>query len=244
MDVRLGVDIVNELDRRFDVERVMLLDKLFSELERRSLALQQREVLVDEALAGTVAAMKTKIKLWRPIPWRFSPREARAKERIPRRRRRPSPYRERTAAVKSAWEAMKSGRREARGLPEDPAANLAVGRYLAFAKGDFVRGCEHLVKGSDATIAAAAQKQLAAQDDNDQLAAIEAWNSLLSSLKSPAEKLQLQRHVLQVCQELMPRLTGLALTPKSMSATCFRSLRKPTNSPPVETVPPKKPRPG
>jgi len=106
---------------------------------------------------------------------------------------------------------MQSGIEKLKESADDPEANLAVGRYLAFARGEFAKGCEHLVKGSDATIAAAAQTQLAAQSDEDYLAAIEAWSSLLPSLKSPAEKLQLQRHILNVCEELKPRLTGLAL---------------------------------
>jgi hypothetical protein len=106
---------------------------------------------------------------------------------------------------------MQTGQKKLAHAPDDPAPNLAVGRYLAFALDDYVKGCEHLAKGSDETLAAAARLQLAAQSDDGQLAAVEAWSGALPSIKSPAEKLHLQTHILSVCKELSPRLAGLPL---------------------------------
>jgi hypothetical protein len=134
-----------------------------------------------------------------------------SKGRNPEKKKFALALRERAGARKSAWQAMQVGQKKLADAPDDPAANLAVGRYLAFALDDYTKGCEHLAKGNDAAIAAAAELHLAAQGDDDHLAAVEAWSGVLSSLKSPAEKLQLQAHILGVCQELAPRLTGLAL---------------------------------
>jgi len=85
MDVALGIEIINEMNRRFEVERVVLLEKLLAESEKRSLAPEQREVLVNEALAGAQAAMK----LDQPVvadSSRRSPRAARSRGRMLRKR--------------------------------------------------------------------------------------------------------------------------------------------------------------
>lgn len=210
MDVALGTEIVNELDRRFNVERVVLLDKLLTDLEKRSLTPQQREVLLDEALAGAQAAMKQDQVAAADSLSVLAMRSA-AKGKDAEKKKFAASLRERAVALKSAFEAMQSGLEKLKESPDDPDANLAVGRYLAFARGDFAKGCELLVKGSDAALGAAARQHLAAKSEDDRLAALESWNSLLASLKSPAEKLQLQRHILDACEELRPRLTGLAL---------------------------------
>ncbi|MFA6046997.1 MAG: hypothetical protein WC718_18590, partial [Phycisphaerales bacterium] len=43
---------------------------------------------------------------------------------------------------------------------DDPAANLTVGRYECFTKGDWAKGLAHLAKGRDATLAALAKEDL------------------------------------------------------------------------------------
>jgi hypothetical protein len=209
MDVVLGIEIINEMDRRFTVERVVLLEKLLAELEKKSITPQQREVLLDEALAGAQAAIKQDQPAAAESLASLAARTA-GKGKDAEKKKFAQALRDRAGARNSAFEALQSGLETLKDSPDDPAANLAVGRYLAFARGDFAQGCMHLVKGGDATLADAAQKQLAAQSDEDRLAVLAAWSALLPSLKSPAEKLQLQRHILEVCEELRPRLTGLA----------------------------------
>jgi hypothetical protein len=209
--VALGIEIINEMDSRFEVERVDLLEKLLASLEKRpQLPPPQREVLVDEALAGAHEALKEDRVAVADSLAVLATRSA-SKGMDLEKKRYALALREHVAAVKSAWEAMQTGLDKLKSSPDNPAAHLAVGRYLAFARGDFKKGCEHLAKGSDAAIAEAAKQQLAVEGDLDELAAADAWNSLLPSLKSPAERLQLQRHILQVCEELKPRLTGLEL---------------------------------
>jgi hypothetical protein len=179
-------------------------------LEKRSLSFPQREVLVGEAFAGVAEALKQdKVELADSLSV-LATRSA-SKGGDPERKKFALALRERVVARKSAWNAMQAGRKKLVDAPDDPAANLAVGRYLAFALDDYAKGCEHLAKGSDDDIAAAAKLQLAAQSDDDHLAAAEAWSGVLSDIKSPAEKLHLQNHILSVCQELAPRLTGLPL---------------------------------
>lgn len=210
MDATLSIDILKELDRRFDVDRLVELEKFLDGLEKRSLSFPDREVLVGEAFAGVAEALKQdKVELADSLSV-LATRSA-SKGKDPDKKKFALALRERVVARKSAWNAMKAGQKKLADAPEDPAANLAVGRYLAFALDDYAKGCEHLAKGSDDDMAAAAKLQLAAQSDDDHLAAAEAWSGVLSDMKSPAEKLHLQNHILDVCQDLAPRLTGLPL---------------------------------
>jgi WD40 repeat protein len=49
--------------------------------------------------------------------------------------------------------------------PQDPKANLVMGRFQAFTKGDWEKGLPLLARGSDATLRALAKKELAAPTD-------------------------------------------------------------------------------
>ena len=61
--------------------------------------------------------------------------------------------------------------------PDDPAANLAAGRYHCFIKGDWNKGLPHLAKGSDPKLAALAREELTTppQDTEGQLKLADAW---------------------------------------------------------------------
>ncbi len=58
-------------------------------------------------------------------------------------------------SVKSAMEKLKTD-------PDDPAANLAVGRYRCLARGQWDQGLGHLLKGSHPDLKAAAEEELKA----------------------------------------------------------------------------------
>jgi len=70
-------------------------------------------------------------------------------------------------AARDAHERVARDMKKLEALPEDPAANLAVGKYFCFVKGDWARGLPMLGKGSDAAIKALAAQELAglAADD-------------------------------------------------------------------------------
>jgi hypothetical protein len=58
----------------------------------------------------------------------------------------------------------------------DPAANLVLGKYMCFVKGDWPGGLPHLVKGNDAELARVAKLDLAGRNNPaKQLAIADAW---------------------------------------------------------------------
>lgn len=68
------------------------------------------------------------------------------------------------AAAGAADDAIAAARQALKANPSDPAANLAVGRFLCFEKGDWGAGLPMLAKGSDAGLREMAAKDLGVAD--------------------------------------------------------------------------------
>lgn len=92
--------------------------------------------------------------------------------------------------------------------PDDPEANLAVGRYLCFFKRDWANGLKNLAKGSDEKLKAVAENDLEAKSEADQVAAGDAWFDSVSTAEGSAKLgSQLRAHTLY--SEALPKLKGL-----------------------------------
>ncbi len=63
--------------------------------------------------------------------------------------------------IGKAWQEYHEAGERLRSAPDDPAFNLAVGRYLCFARGDWSSGVERLAKSGDAVLKTLAAKELA-----------------------------------------------------------------------------------
>jgi hypothetical protein len=93
--------------------------------------------------------------------------------------------------------------------PNDPSANLAVGRYTALLRGDWEQGLPLLAKGNDPTLAALAKAALAEPADADARAALAGgWWDLAQSSIGRAKTTLLARAA-DDYREAMPGLSGL-----------------------------------
>jgi hypothetical protein len=108
----------------------------------------------------------------------------------------------RYAAVKAAIDTLA-------GNSADAAANLAVGHWHGFIKGNWEKGLPLLAKGSDADLAKLAAQDLAASNDpKDQRALGDQWARVAA--KEPAYgRLQPYLHAAYWYQQALPKLTGL-----------------------------------
>jgi len=78
--------------------------------------------------------------------------------------------------------------------PTDPEANLAVGKFLCFDKGDWRRGIPMLVLGSDKDLAALAEKELRGPETaEEQLAIADEWWERAEKPEETAKR-QMQLH--------------------------------------------------
>jgi hypothetical protein len=89
--------------------------------------------------------------------------------------------------------------------PDDPDANLAVGKFDCLVKGDFANGLPLLAKGSDKTLAELAKLDLTQSvDASEQVQVADGW---WATGKKPA-----QLRAKQLYEGALPRLTGIART--------------------------------
>jgi len=93
--------------------------------------------------------------------------------------------------------------------PDDPAANLAVGRYQCFLKGNWERGLAQLAKGEDARLKELATDSLAAPTaPAQQYALAGAWWDLAESLTG-LEQNQVRSYAGRWYSQAVAQLTGL-----------------------------------
>ncbi len=108
---------------------------------------------------------------------------------------------------------------------DDAEANLEMGKYLAFGKGNFARGLPFLAKGNDATLKALASNDLAlakvagtSKDPKDlaelkivkkQIELADAWAKLAEEGKDPRPKSGMLRRAYHWYMEALPQLDGL-----------------------------------
>lgn len=94
--------------------------------------------------------------------------------------------------------------------PEDPEANLAVGRHECFAAGDWDSGLVKLSKGSDAALKALAFRDLASPEGADDRSKVgDAWWDLAEQ-QSPSVRLKMRERARVWYERARPELAGPA----------------------------------
>jgi hypothetical protein len=93
--------------------------------------------------------------------------------------------------------------------PQDAAANLALGKYLCFLKGQWEKGLPHLVRGNDDKLAALARKDLQGpREAADQAAVGDGWYDLSSAPEMPT-RIHLQIRAHNWYEKAAPGVSGL-----------------------------------
>jgi hypothetical protein len=114
------------------------------------------------------------------------------------------------AYVQKEAGAVKIPRKTLEEKPEDPAANLAVGRFLCFALGDWDKGLPLLSKGGDADLKALALKDFAQPTDVASMTALgDAWWDLYEKEQNPTVKRRLRSRSSLWYRQALPGTTGL-----------------------------------
>jgi formylglycine-generating enzyme required for sulfatase activity len=136
------------------------------------------------------------------------------------------------ATEKQQWEALQKTAATLAEKPDDPAANLAMGRHLCFVQGDWEQGLPMLVKGGDATLKDLAAKSLANPTDAAGQSGLgDAWWTAAEAAKG-ANKSELQIASRYWYAKALPALTGLAKVKveqrlQSLSGAVTKTLKGP-----------------
>jgi hypothetical protein len=114
-------------------------------------------------------------------------------------------------ATRRESELAKAAEKALAAAPDDPAANLAVGRYAACVKGDWERGAARLAKGADAALKAAAEKELAKPaEPQAQAATGDAWWEAAEKSKGHPFEERWRGRARHWYETALPGLAGLA----------------------------------
>jgi hypothetical protein len=208
-DLNLALSGVDTLAADYEIDALeakqKLLEKFINAAKPEDLAsaIPTAEQLVDQAVAtdrydlaivlattASHAATKSKIATHKEIEDRLSHRrrDIRAIEPI-------------YAAAKKAQETLGKN-------PTDPEANLTVGRWLCFYKGDWSAGLPMLANGSDEKLKTLAEQEIKAPTDADEQARIaDAWWDLAQKEAGVARD-SVHLHAGEIYQAATPNLTS------------------------------------
>jgi hypothetical protein len=114
------------------------------------------------------------------------------------------------AEAKSRYQAMKSVLQTLAKTPDDAAANLEMGQFLCFIKGNWDLGLRFLIKSGDAGLKALAEKELSLPTElADQIALADGWYDLGEKEKLPSRKSQLLNHAREFYTLALPGALAL-----------------------------------
>jgi len=106
--------------------------------------------------------------------------------------------------AKTLFQAMKSVHETLARNPDDPGANLEIGKFLCFVKGSWDLGLRFMAKGSDPTLKSIAEKELAFPlQSADRGSLADGWYDLSEKEKSPLRKSQLLAHAKAVYESAL-----------------------------------------
>ena len=114
--------------------------------------------------------------------------------------------------LRARFEKLKKARETLAANPDDGAANLTLGQFLCFMKGDWDKGLELLEKSPDLLFGALAKKERASPGDPaGQMAVGDGWWDLSEKESSPAKE-NLKQHACVWYARAAGSLTGLSKT--------------------------------
>ena len=113
------------------------------------------------------------------------------------------------AELAKSYEEVKTAKVTLEKTPDDPDANLIVGKYLCFVKGDWEKGVPMLALGKDEALKALAMQEIQrAVSSNEQAKLGDGWWSLAEKQKGTAKK-QAQERAGYWYRKALPSLSGL-----------------------------------
>jgi hypothetical protein len=208
-DVSNALRTVDAVSQEFDVAPLPAKVKLLETLGDGNLSAAQRAEIVSEACALGFEAIdsdqfdvaQAMAGVVRSVAARITSADvkAEAKEFIDEFTQR-----------QKRWEIVRKAEQTAAANPDDPAANLALGLYHLFDRGDQAQGLAMLAKGSDPKLAAAAKARQETADKGlaGSLAEADAWFDCIAAI--PADyKAAVQKRALEAYDLATASATGL-----------------------------------
>lgn len=114
------------------------------------------------------------------------------------------------AALRDEFKAVAAALKTLAEKPEDPAANLVVGAYRCFARGEWAKGLPLIAKGGDASAAAAAKKDVESPiDPAEQASTADRWKEAAGK-RTGASRVRYETRALHWYEKAVDGLAGPA----------------------------------
>ncbi|MBC7856543.1 MAG: hypothetical protein IAF94_24190, partial [Pirellulaceae bacterium] len=208
-DAPLATKAVEMLGDQFDVDLLTLKVKLFESLAAEGLTPAQRGDVLSatcelgyEALdADKIEALQALVAIARSMAVKAAPPEAKAEAKE---------FFEAFAHIQKKLELIKKAEQTLKTAPNEPGANLILGLYYHFSRGDAPKGLPLLAKGSNKELATAAKvrEQNLAKGAASSLDEADAWFDAVAAV-SAEYKVDVQKQALQGYIFLATSGTGL-----------------------------------
>lgn len=208
-DASTALRAVDELSNRFVVNRISLRYSALStasltarEPAQMSSAAEQLLTLADEAIGSQELELAEKATA-------AAANLAKGAKNVSLTARAGAKSKE-LADLKPKYALVQKAKETLKTAPDDPGANLAVGRFVCLVLGNWDDGLPYLAKGSDAPLKALATRDRAgAKDDVDASAIGDAWWDL-GEKESGKVRDQFRLRASRWYLEVIPRLGGLS----------------------------------
>jgi hypothetical protein len=210
-DPTTALAAVEQMDKGFEVDALALKQEALETAARTVRTTEASAALADGSLA--VAAEAADRDDYDAAVSLASKAESAA------RRARDTGLASRAREIRKDYDSLRSRFRKVKGdaetlkdKPDDPAANLAVGRFRCLEKGDWARGLPLLAKGSDAALKALAEKDLKKPTRiADRIALGDAWWEAAEKL-GKSEKTACRERAVHWYRTVSRKATGLVKT--------------------------------
>jgi formylglycine-generating enzyme required for sulfatase activity len=147
-DGQRAFEAVDELAKSFDVDGLSLKADVLTAQVKSAHATAAHKSLCERALSlGREAIEQDKLDLAGRLAKLAYTEAGKVRDKELLQRSRAVAKEEQEAA--KAYATVEEASQTLKATPEDPAANLAIGKYLCFTKGDWSKGLSHLAKGDD-----------------------------------------------------------------------------------------------
>jgi hypothetical protein len=114
------------------------------------------------------------------------------------------------AEAKSLYQSQKKTLETLAKNPDDPGANLEMGKFLCFVKGEWDLGARFLVKSGDTALKALAERELAFSVQSiERVALADGWWELADKEKSPLRKARLMARARAIYESALPDASAL-----------------------------------
>jgi len=233
-DAETALRAVGEMAESFQVDLFQLKGAVLSAVSKSASLTKHRKVLAEQALALIDEAVAkddfVAAKYLGELAWDAArkAREAELTKKVVARNKAVREMAEAYSEAEGFFQTLKDN-------PVDPDANLAVGKYYCFGKGNWDRGVSMLALGSDAALKRVASKELDTPTDVEgQVALGDGWWDLAET-KDGFAKERLRERAAVWYRLAVPKLSGLAKS--KVEKRISEASPSPASPPPMAVAP-------